>query len=316
MRWILFIIALMVGVVSLLAGTVEAATVSPATVDLVASRGENIDQEIVIHNPSIETETYTLSTIKFEASEQAGVPKFISYEEDHSGLAEWIKFPESMVTIGPGQMATVALNIAVPADIESGGYYAAVLVSEAGEAGNVSVESKTAVLFLLTVEGENIYQAEILEFETSGWANRLPIDFSFRMQNQGNVHLIPNGQIMIRDIFGTPVAGIPVNEQLSRVLPMSTREFTTSWIRNEVANNGFFDEMNNEWVNFGLGRYKATLELELDNGEIVQEETIFWIFPWHLALLAFVVLDILIAATILRRKLARKIEKQEDQYEY
>ncbi len=316
MKWVVYLIALLIGTVSLVVGATQAATVSPATVDLIANRGESINQEMIIHNSSDQTRIYSLSTIKFESSEEPGVPKFIPYEEDHTGLAEWIKFPERTVEVDPGQTATLALTIAVPSDIEAGGYYAAVLVSEAGEAGNVSVEAKIAVLFFLTVEGENSYKAEILEFETKGWTNRLPVDFSFRMQNQGNVHLIPIGQIVVRDFFGTPVAGIPVNEELSRVLPMSTREFTASWIRNEVTKSGFFEEMNNEWINFGLGRYKATLELKLDNGETVQADSVFWIFPWQLALLAFVILNILIAVTVLRKKLALRIEEQNNQYDY
>ncbi|MBU0531512.1 MAG: hypothetical protein ABIG32_01620 [Candidatus Uhrbacteria bacterium] len=290
----------------------QAMAIAPAVIELEGERGQVLSFEIAVGNLANETETYHLSTLKFEATSETGSPGFIPYEVDHSGLAEWIRIPESQISVPPDGISTLNINIAIPDDVPSGGYYAAIVASRsAGSIGaNVIVQAQTAALVLLTVTGESTEQAALLDLTGPGSTNRLPADFAYRIQNQGNVHLQPTGSIKIYDLFGSEVASVNANPDGGRVLPGSTRSYQVIWSRSDSVGTGFFNEIANEWNNFGLGRYKAELELEYTPGQILKMQTVFWIMPWRLICVSILVVLVLVLATSLRSKITRKIETE------
>lgn len=290
----------------------QAVAIAPAVIELEGERGQVLSFEIAVGNVADETETYYLSTLKFDAANETGSPNFIPYAVDHSGLAEWIRIPESQISIPPDNISTLIINLAIPADVPSGGYYAAIVASRSPDLidANVMVQAQTAALVLLTITGESIEQAALLDFSGPGLVNRLPVDFEYRIQNQGNVHLKPTGSIRVYDLFGSEVASLNANQDGGRVLPSSTRAYQASWVQSESVGSGFWNELTNEWQNFGLGRYSAELELEYTSGQILKAQTVFWIIPWRLIIVAILIMLILVSTTLVRHKIARKIQTE------
>ncbi len=281
----------------LIPGDAEALTVAPAIIEIQGVPGQVIEQEIVIVNSDQVDKVFDLSTLKFEAGDEIGTPSFLSYEEDHSGLPEWIDFPQWQIMVPAGGVVATTASIAVPASTKAGGYYAAIVATDpaATSYGQVGVNMQVASLVLLNVQGDVYEQAAILDFIAPDWANRLPISFQYRVQNQGNVHFKPVGSLVVTNMFGSEVARIDANPDQGNILPMSTRQLESLWSRAIVNESGFLAEIKNEWQNFALGRYKATLELSYgDSKDSVAATTYFWVFPWHLTLVAATVIILMV----------------------
>ena len=275
----------------------KALTVAPAIIEINSIPGQVVEQEIIIANTSFEDKVYELSTLKFEAGDEIGTPSFLSYQEDHSGLPEWIDFPQWQIVVPAGGVVATTASIAIPGSAKAGGYYAAIIVTDptVTNFGEVGVNVQVASLVLLNVVGDVVEQAAILDFTTQDWTNRLPIDFQYRVQNQGNVHFKPQGTISVRNMLGGEVVQIDANPDQGNVLPMSTRQLKSQWSRTVSDELGFFGEVKNEWLNFALGRYGATIELSYsDTQDSVTATTSFWVFPWHLFLVAAAVVVLMV----------------------
>jgi hypothetical protein len=137
----------------------------------------------------------------------------------------------------------------------------------------------------------------------------LPTTFEIKVQNSGNIHLIPVGDIFIDQGDTKDIAVFPVNEGRGNVLPQSGRTLTASWsdgfaVKVPKEENGAVVRNDNgetvyttKWDftkadKFRFGKYTANLLLVYDNGErdIPLEASVdFWIIPWKILLVAGVV---------------------------
>lgn len=258
--------------------------VSPATLDLSGARGETIDATFTVINSSTAEQTYYLSTLAFGPNESSGAPEFIPYDVDHSGMPEWIAFPHAVVSIEANAKADVPFRVSIPAGAASGSYYAAVTVSTAPSeivaTNGATVEAKTAVLVFLTVEGETIEKAAVLDFVTpDGPITTIhELSYAFRVQNQGNVVVVPTASIVVTDLFGRTVFTKDANAAGGRVLPGTTRTFTDELIEKP---SGFFPTVRKQWFLFAIGPMTATLVV--DGADIADGPALhYWIVPWQL----------------------------------
>lgn len=288
-------LAISISILIMLAPTlVGAISLSPSVLELSASRGEIIEQTIAVANTSDTEQTYFLGVMKFVSHEDGKSPKFIPYREDHTGLPEWISLPFSEFRVPANSKGDVPFKIAVPADASSGGYYAAITVSGSpsdlvADNGAI-VDAKTAVLILLTVEGETVEMMEVLELVNNEQATGRSVKgpFEYRVQNQGNVHVTPIGTVTVEDYFGRFVASYDANPNDSRVLPGTTRSFKTL-IGDQKS-----------W--FAIGPMKAWLSVEYGSSkQLAVAQTSFWYVPWGAVGTILVALIILGSFSRLRR---------------
>ncbi len=256
--------------------------VSPATLDLSGSRAETVDGTFTVVNASTAEQTYYLSTLKFGPGEQSGTPAFIPYDVDHSGLPEWIAFPHAAVSVAAQSKADVPFTVRIPSGIESGSYYAAVTVSttpsELVATNGATVEAKTAVLVFLTVEGETVGKAAVLDFVTPDGPIMTVHDLSyaFRVQNQGNVVIAPKSAIVVKDLFGRTVYTKDGNADAGRVFPGTTRTFSDELIERPSS---FIATAQRQWDLFAVGPVTATLLVEGVDSRLTIH---YWMLPWQL----------------------------------
>jgi hypothetical protein len=233
MRGLLIAFCLVTSVALLAPSDARAFSAGPASLELSGSRGKVVEDTFMVANVSGQPETYYFSTLKFRSSEDSGAPDFIPYDEDHSGLAEWIAFPGKSVTVPPLTKVDVPFTIVVPSDAPAGGHYAAIVVSDTPSdvvaSNGTSISAKTALLVFLTIEGETREQAALLDFTVERTGRELEGMYRFRIQNQGNVFVIPTGTITLRNVFGATIGSARVNEDGGRILPESTRAFEGGW---------------------------------------------------------------------------------------
>lgn len=193
---------------------------------------------------------------------------------DTHRMSGWISVHNGDIVIARGKTAEVPFTIRVPADADPGGHYAAILVatSPAGQVSGTgtSVSSAITSLFFMRVPGEVIEEGIIRDFyATKSVMQRASGSFVIRFENKGNVHLVPQGEIVITNMWGKERGKIIINEHntFGNVLPLSTRKFAFDW--------------SGESNMFEFGRYKAlaTLAYGEDGRKTAFRATYFWVIP-------------------------------------
>ena len=275
----------------------SALTISPPLMEFDARPGDTLVDVVKVYNETNEPLTLTASVQNFKALNETGTPEFLPVTEK-VGLASWIELSETTVTLAPQERKSVLFTIRVPSDAEPGGHFAGILWSTGGPAPEgqtaVGIVAQTGTLILVRVAGEINEAGRIVEFSTDKTSYPyLPVNFAVRFENTGNVHLKPTGKIEIRNMWGTKVAQLSVNENLANVLPKSIRRFEATW-QKEVVPTGA-SEWQKERQNFAWGKYTALVTLNYGiDGAVVRAQTTFWVFPWRVTLFYVVLIVIVI----------------------
>jgi hypothetical protein len=200
----------------------------------------------------------------------------VSAPTDTRLMSGWITVPSGDIVIKRGTTGEIPFTISVPIDADPGGHYAAILVGTRGEDGQFSgsgagVSSAISSLFFLRVPGEVIEEGAIRDFYAKHTMVQSPDAlFALRFENKGNVHLVPEGSIVITNMWGKERGKIDINKvnTFGNVLPDSTRKFEFDW--------------HGEANPFEFGRYKAlaTLVYGENARQSVYRVTYFWVIPW------------------------------------
>jgi hypothetical protein len=98
-----------------------------------------------------------------------------------------------------------------------------------------------------------------------------PLNFVTRLENTGNVHEQPAGQITITNMFGKKLAAININLPPRNILPASTRKFTSALDSSVIGNKKLF------------GRYTAELKVTYgQDKKVITKKVTFWVIPYKL----------------------------------
>lgn len=306
------IISTLLGV--LFSYSTNAMTVSPTIMEIEAKRGDVIKQTLKIKNDSDQAAVYTISAQKFISAGPDGNPQFVTGGEDVD-LVGWIQFQNSSITILPNGIADISFSINVPAYAKSGGHYAAIFVNQISSAApenksGLTIASRIGILIFMKVSGEIQESAELASFSCPGFSNALPIEFSYNLNNTGNIHLRPQGKIVIKDMFGLERGSVDLNKNNNAVLPGQVRTFKVQWFSvGENSGNAFWEQFENEWENFAIGKYTAILSIPIgsDSPNLINQID-FWVIPWHIAIVfaLLIILTVIIAVIIVRLLKRRK----------
>ncbi len=230
----------------------------------------------VINNNKYEITVY-IDVVNFAPQGEEGEGKFLPvFEKSTEGttLAEWITYPHEAITIGAEQSYSVPLTVALPSNASPGGHFAAVLVGTKPpkDDGTMKVSTSQVVtsLFFVRVAGDVIENGIVRDFTVlNSFVSTPQANFEVRFENKGNVHLQPQGEITITNMWGKERGVIPINHEthFGNVLPKSIRKFEFSW-RGEQS---FSD----------IGRYKAiiTLAYGIDARKFVTSTLYFYVIP-------------------------------------
>jgi hypothetical protein len=270
-------------------------SVTPTLFNMTANPGQEwVSTVKVINSNPYELSVYA-DVVNFEAQGESGKGKFIPVfdgETTNQALAEWVTLERKEVVIAPEQTIEIPFRIRVPEDAAPGGHFGAILIGTKSldtGSGQTVVETSQIVtsLVFLRVTGDIVEDGAIREFRSTKYLSERPkMDFELRFQNNGNVHILPQGDIRIFNMWGEERGVIPVNKQtlFGYVLPGDIRKYTFSW--------------SGEWSIADIGRYTAvaTLAYGEDGRQFADSETVFWILPWKIAavvimtIIAFVML--------------------------
>jgi hypothetical protein len=254
-------------------------TITPPIFQMTASPGQDWSSEIkVVNNNPYEITVYS-SVMNFAAQDEGGAGKFIPSNStaDVPGgysLASWFEVSKAPIVIRPEQSVSVPFILHVPETAEPGGHYGAILIGTEPPpktgGSSVRVSSQLTSLFLVRVNGDVKEAGDIRSFSTEKTLYQEPhANFALRFENKGNVHLLPQGDITIYNMWGKERGRILINQEadFGNVLPQSIRKFTFEW----KGEQNFFD----------FGRYKAIATLAFGDTQkkTVYRAVSFWIIP-------------------------------------
>lgn len=252
-------------------------SVTPTLFQMSVVPGQSWQSGVKVINSNPFPLTVYAQAVNFAPQGESGEGKFIpvfTRATEGTTLAEWINLSGEHVTIDPEQTATVPFSVSVPENAAPGGHFAAILIGtkppESEEKIRVSTSQVVTSLFFVRIAGDVQEQGQIREFTTTQHFVQSPhADFEVRFENKGNVHLQPQGQIVITNMWGKERGSIPINTQthFGNVLPQSIRKFEFSW----SGEPSFSD----------IGRYKAVITLGFgsDEKQFETRTTYFYVVP-------------------------------------
>ena len=263
--------------------------------------GETTQEIVKVRNVGDTARTFYPEVFDFKPLNETGTPEFIINAQDNSyaySLSSWVKISTEGLKLAPNESAALNFTISVPADAEPGGKYAGILFGTSPPkvgGTQIAISNKVGSLILVRVAGDAKESATVEEFSTpKDFLENGPVPFTVRVNNTGNVHVQPKGNIEIKNTFGKSVTTISVNEGDANVLPQSIRAFIDS------------EGDNLTWNPSGLtiGKFTATLTMIYgDPAKNLTDTVSFWIVPWKilLVLLLGIIITILLLVLIVKK---------------
>lgn len=272
----------------------DALKLTPTIKEYSARPGDALSGVLQLVNDSALPASFNIETMDAQASTGEGGFAEYSPRNETSTLSNWITLRESNIAIAPGETKNIQYIIAIPQDAPPGGHYAAIKVASgaANVPGGASLSSALAANIALDVEGQALEKGDVVSFATvDGKTNydKLPVSFITRINNGGNRHFKPKGSIEVKNMFGSVVASLPLNQTNGggNVLPRSTREFKNEWLGE-----------------FAFGKYTALLTTQLGGAGTKTASLELWVMPAGLLILWLVIALIIIVILILLIKRA------------
>jgi len=278
----------------------EGLTISPPLNEVSLNKGESKQYIVKLTNPTKNLVEVYPKVMDFRAKGEGGDPDFYKASDETAkfSLSKWISFSQSKIAIAPEQFIKFKYEIKVPFDAEPGGHYGVMFfASEPPETqtdvSSVSLASMIGSLVMVKVPGDIQEKGSLEDFDTDKFfyfGN--DINFLTRIVNSGNIHFKPRGNIEVKNIFGSNVETLTVNESGGNVLPDSTRRFENNWKSDK----------------FLCGIYKAELGIIYgDSAQKIMSSATFIIVPWWMLIIMGVTL---ILFTTLLLILIKKIRKK------
>jgi hypothetical protein len=264
---------------------VSALSVNPAIHDIEIDPSQTQTLNITLENDEAITQTYVIGIQKFIPQGEFGQQRFLD-PSDTSGLPEWMFVERPEVTLEAGRSATLPVTIRIPSDAKSGGYYAALFLSQKQSSNEqVAMLPRIGILFFVRVNGPAIEKLSFNDFavDSDDAYEHLPVGFRTSLTNEGNVHLAPEGMISVKNMFGSTVAKIQINPDAAKILPDSHRVFLPVWSKGPVASgSGYWHGLLQELSHFAVGPYTATIELSGRGFAGPAEASVtFSVWPWR-----------------------------------
>lgn len=208
-------------------------------------------------------------------------------------IASWVSIEPQRVTMLPSSKLQFNFTIKVPSNAEPGGHFGSVVFATVpkknlDQTGALLSQEIGALLFTRT-PGDIKEKADIASFKTEkSFYEFGPTKFIVRVKNEGNVHIKPKGEIIIKDMLGRTTK-LSMNEQ--NVLPNAIRKISTDWKQRIL-----------------IGKYTATVNIIYgSDNQTLSRTTEFTAFPvrWGLIalgiLLVIIFINVIITMSVVRK---------------
>lgn len=260
--------------------------ISPAIIQENIEPGETKRFTISVTNSDNEAQTYYARTRTITGT-QDGTPLYAdrSATPGPNELAGWITLERTEFELEPGVTTRFEAEITAPESASPGSQFASIIISSVPpnlERTGAAVAYDVSNVIIMRVAGEVIEQANIRQFSTDNFFyGSSDVEFTVRVENEGNVFVQPAGPLEIYNMFGQPVAQQIFNDKREGIFPYETRSFKARWRDDGI----------------GFGRYEAVVSLVYGsegNNRTISSTATFWVLPMNIILPAVGVLAVLL----------------------
>jgi len=280
--------------------------VSPTFQNLKLQPGDKYNGELVTWNLSQEPAKYKILVKGFKQIDNTpGTAVLLSDEEEQKSLysaSSWITVNKDSIELVPNKNEKILYEINVPKNATKGEYHAMIsLISENYVKSNdtATLTNVSSGMPILIRIGDNFVEsAELLTFKTSKNIYEKPsVLFTTIINNTGDTHISPTGEIILTNIFNKEIARIKFNANSQSLLRDNTGNYTTQWT----------DKLITENKQLAVGPIKAELIVtyrELQPGFApLLAQTSFYIIPWkYILLFAITIALIVVLVKVKKRK--------------
>ena len=215
-------------------------SVEPAfqEVTLEASQSQ-AEFSITLHNNTSQPIVLRPSVVDFGTLDETGGVAFLGKADDLErkyALASWMRPQKDMVSLGAGESEVLLVTIENRESLSPGGHYGAVLFQMSNneafsDTGNaIAVKQILSVLVFAKKQGGEVYQLALKDWEWRQNVFFVPPQIHLRFQNQGNVHVVPRGRVIISDPLGRVVRKGILNEESTLILPETMRRYLVTFV--------------------------------------------------------------------------------------
>lgn len=198
---------------------------------LINSNDSQKTSEIEIKNNTNSLAVFNISAVDFGSLDNSGGVIFLGSSESGErkyGLASWIQLEKNQLILEPNSSQKIKVTISNKESLSPGGHYGAVLItlnSNLEQGNNVGLKQSYASLFFVKkIDGAiNSLKLNKIDFSHNIFWIKKQIKLNFL--NDGNVHLVPRGKIIITDSFGRTVFKQSINIDSSIIIPESFRDY-------------------------------------------------------------------------------------------
>ena len=278
-------------------------TVSPPVIELVAKPGDKILERFRVRNNTDTKVDLQISVRRLISDPTNGnpIPEVVAKGEELS----WVSFDQSSFEARPLEWENITFTINIPKSAAYGYYYVFRIAPKDNKSAittGATVKGEILIVTLLNVLKDGaISDTKLVSFRPKNYISEyLPVDFAVILENRGNVHVKPRGNIFITRGTGNEMGILEVNPGIGSILPGGTREFISSWnegflIREPVIEEGATKLDGNgkpvtkllvNWnklTTFRVGPYTARLLMVYDDGSkdvVIEGSTRFWVIPY------------------------------------
>lgn len=283
----------------------QALEIGPPVISLSVDPGQTVSSKISIRNISNARLIVTGQINDFVAAGETGAPKLLldpaESKNNPYSIIDWVS-PMPSLDLQSKKVVELPITINVPENASPGGHYGIVRFTGVAPEMNgtgVALSASLGSLIMIRVSGDIKNNLSISDFYASQNGNKnwifesAPLVINERIQNSGNTHEQPSGQVVITDMFGNNLATLGVNaiSPPGNVLPGSTRLFSENLDSTVIGNKMLF------------GPYTVKLNVKYGNNKTITSSMTFWVIPFKL--IAAVIITIITLFFVLRLGLRR-----------
>ena len=205
--------------------------VSPPRVELYATPGGQLTQEIEVDNPSDFSELTVTSTLSDALFQPDGSVLYLPGGSHPNSLADWLTITPIQFDLEPLIAETVRYTVQVPQAASEGTYWSVILFesaapqSEAPTQAGVGVSTLVRIGHVIYVDVGNVTHDGVItgvRYQATETGGEVRVSF----QNTGNGLVRLSGQLELRDATGNLVQTLDVQDEAA--LPGYTREIAAA----------------------------------------------------------------------------------------
>jgi hypothetical protein len=233
-------------------GSPIALRISPLSYDLKIDPGEQKSGKIYIENMS-NTDIEIQSEFSNFFVDDSGGYMFTGEKEVANEnlkpylMSSWFSLSENNFTLGKGESKIVGYEIKVPRDASLGGHYGAIFFRTVCKASDdkavvstdkssVCVSGRVGTLFLVQAGGKAARKGILKKINVPKFSLDDKATLSVEIENAGNTHFQPEGQIVVKNFFGQEISKMEIKDKT--ILPTTSRTFPETLTRKDLL--GFY----------------------------------------------------------------------------